>query len=180
MIEISFFTGEALLAGVYLLLRVCVWLKNRRIDWKREAALLLLYLYFAILVRVAFYPARRQNGQVLPLLFHPDRIWPPRVNLVPFLHQFDYYNKLEMVMNIIGNVLLFVPCGVLFPLLYRRLNSFGKVVAAGIGLSLCIELMQLPFHVRTTDADDLVQNTLGCMIGYGVYVVIKKRIMNRE
>jgi len=180
MIEISFFTGEALLAGCYLFLRVCVWLKNRRIDRKREAALLLMYLYLAVIVRFVFYPALRENGKVLPLLFHPNRIWPPRLNLIPFLHQFDYTSKWKMAANIVGNILLFVPSGILFPLLYKRLDRFLKVTAAGFGLSLCIELMQLPFRVRTTDTDDLIQNTLGCMIGYGAYVAIKKRKMNRK
>ncbi len=42
MIEIPFLLTEVLFAAVWLLLQLCVWVKNRRIDWKREAVLLLM------------------------------------------------------------------------------------------------------------------------------------------
>ena len=60
------------------------------------------------------------------------------------------------------------------PIIYRKMDHFGKVIAAGAFISLCIELMQLPFATRVTDIDDLILNTLGVMIGYGIYSLVKK------
>ena len=60
------------------------------------------------------------------------------------------------------------------PIVYKRLDHFGKVIAAGAFLSLCIELIQLPFADRVTDIDDLILNTLGVAIGYGVYSLVKR------
>ena len=57
---------------------------------------------------------------------------------------------------------------------YVDSGKFGKVIAAGAFISLCIELMQLPFATRVTDIDDLILNTLGVMIGYGIYSLVKK------
>ena len=42
----------------------------------------------------------------------------------------------------------------------------------GVGLSLCIEIIQLPLD-RTTDIDDLIMNSLGYVLGYGVYLLVK-------
>ena len=68
---------------------------------------------------------------------------------------------------------MFIPSGIILPIVYKRLNGFGKVVAAGALISLCIEILQLPFASRATDIDDLIMNTLGVIIGYGIYTAIK-------
>lgn len=44
----------------------------------------------------------------------------------------------------------------------------------GFLLSLSIEIIQLPFAVRASDVDDLILNTLGCMVGYGIYALVRK------
>ena len=44
MIKIPFLIVELALAVVWLLVRVCVWIKRRKIDKKQEAKLLLLFI----------------------------------------------------------------------------------------------------------------------------------------
>ena len=61
----------------------------------------------------------------------------------------------------------------ILPVVYKKLNSFNKVVAAGAFISLCIEILQLPFASRATDIDDLILNTLGVAVGYGIYATAK-------
>ena len=173
MIKIPFLLGELALAVVWLLARVCVWIKRRKIDKKQEAKLLLLFINLAVIVRLVFFPLFRQNGEVLPLLFDAGRILPPNVNLIPF-GNFDQYNSAnDMWLNIFGNILLFVPTGAILPFVFKRLNTFGKVVLAGAGISVCIELLQLPFYERYTDINDVIFNTAGCVLGYGVYLFCK-------
>lgn len=71
-----------------------------------------------------------------------------------------------MLVNVIGNAGMFVPSGILLPVLYPRLRSLLKTLAAGMGISFCIELMQLSFSVRATDIDDLILNAAGAAVGY--------------
>ena len=68
---------------------------------------------------------------------------------------------------------MFVPSGIVLPIVYQRLNTFWKVLGAGIGISLCIEILQLPFYVRATDIDDLILNTIGVIVGYGIYTLLQ-------
>ena len=175
MTEISFFAGEAAFTAVWLLLRVIVWLKNGKIDWKREAQLLLMYVNLFVIIRFTFYPFFRVNGKIQPLIFDPAALLRPRLNLVPFVLLFDYDVKKELLINVIGNTALFIPSGVILPILYPKLNSFWKVLAAGALLSLCIEILQLPFPARATDVDDLILNVAGVVIGYGIYALFHRR-----
>ena len=173
MIEISFLSAELAFTAVWLLLRVLVWLRQGKIDWKREAVLLLMYLNLAVIIRFVFFPKTRVDGHVQPLFFDPAAVFPLRVNLVPFLHLFDYDSIRDIVWNVAGNAVMFLPSGIFLPLVYRRLDSFGKVLAAGAFLSLCIELLQLPFASRATDIDDVILNLLGIAAGYGIYAAFR-------
>ena len=68
------------------------------------------------------------------------------------------------------NILLFVPFGYLLPLLWKRADRWWKVVLCGFVLSLGIELVQLATHLGMFDLDDLMNNTLGALLGWGCYV----------
>ena len=175
MIQISFLAGELLLAAVYVLLRLFVWRKNRRIDWKREALLLLMYVNLAVVLRFTFYPMSRVSGHVQPLVFQRDAVWPFRVNLIPLVHLLRFDSRRDLLLNVIGNCAMFIPTGIILPILYPRLNRGWKVIAAGAGISLCIELLQLPFAVRASDVDDLILNTLGVVLGYGIFRLCRRK-----
>ena len=69
---------------------------------------------------------------------------------------------------------MFIPIGIIWPIVYKELNTHKKVIAAGIGFSLFIEILQLPFYDRVTDIDDLILNSLGFLTGYALYVLVKK------
>ena len=63
------------------------------------------------------------------------------------------------------NVLLFVPLGVLLPLVWPARYKLGRTLLTGFSFSLLIEVSQL-FNNRVTDMDDLICNTLGAVAGY--------------
>ena len=178
MIEISLLAGESLLALLWLACRAVVWLRQKHIDWKREAALALMYVNLAVILRFVFYPMDRLNGHVQPLVFDAAAMLPLRLNLIPIVHIMRFAGRRDMLLNLVGNVAMFIPGGVLMPLLYPKLNRFWKVTLAGALLSACIELAQLPFASRATDVDDLILNTACCAIGYGLYAL--GRLLARE
>ena len=174
MVKISFLAAELIFTIVWLLLRIVVWLRQGRIDWKREAVLLLMYVNLAVIIRYVFFPRALVNGHVQPLVFDPAAVFPLRVNLVPFALLFDYDNMRDMVWNTVGNMAMMIPSGIVLPIVYKELDSFWKVVGAGALLSLCIEILQLPFASRATDVDDLILNVLGVAVGYGIYSAMKR------
>ena len=175
MKEISFAAGELLLTVTWIIIRMVCRIRKGRIDWKREALLMLMYINLAVIIRFAFYPFFRVNGQIQPLIFDPENVFPFRINLIPFVHLLEYDSRKDLMINMLGNCGMFVPSGIILPVIYKKLDTFGKVTAAGILLSLCIEIAQLPFAIRATDIDDLILNTLGVMAGYGIYRLIKGR-----
>ena len=114
------------------------------------------------------------EGQIQPLIFGPAQIFPPRINLVPLIYLLDYLIVGEAVLNVVGNTAMFIPIGIIWPMVFKELDSHGKVIAAGVGFSLCIEVLQLPFFDRVTDIDDLILNSLGFLIGYGICLLLRK------
>ena len=179
MIEISLLSGELLFAALWLLGRGILWLRQKKIVWKREAVLLLMFVNLAVLIRFVFYPFFTVNGHVLPLIINLSSIRPLRINLIPFVHILDYDKKREAAINIIGNICMFIPTGIILPILYPRLDRFWKVLLAGAGLSFFIELLQLLFPGSVSDIDDLILNTAGVAIGYGIYRHARGKAMEK-
>ena len=68
---------------------------------------------------------------------------------------------------------MFVPVGIVFPIVYKNLNTHIKVIVAGVGFSLIIEILQLPFYDRVSDIDDLILNSSGYILGYFSYLLVK-------
>ena len=77
----------------------------------------------------------------------------------------------EFVFNVLGNVGVFIPIGIMTPYLFGK--RFGGTLLAGFYISLVIETVQIPLD-RTTDVDDLFLNTLGAALGYGIYAILRK------
>lgn len=178
MFAFSFLAGQVTVVIGWLLFRACVYIKNKKINWKREAVQLLFLVNLLVIYRITFHPFAKVDGQVQPLLFDAATAWPFRVNLVPFVNLLDYPSKKEILINVIGNSTMFIPTGIMTPLIYKHLGSFKKTVLTGFLISLTIEIIQLPFAVRCSDVDDLILNTVGCIAGYGILSLV--RVLRRK
>ena len=174
MIAISYGAMVAFISAIWLLVRGCFAIRTRTVCWKREAELLLVYICLIVVARFTFCPFGKVDGQIQPLLFDPALIFPPRINLIPLVYLLDYLIAGEAGLNTVGNTAMFIPIGIIWPAVFRKLDTHGKIIAAGVGLSLCIEILQLPFFDRVTDIDDLILNSLGFLMGYGIYLLVKK------
>ena len=172
MFEIYYANMLFLITMLWCLVRTVILIKNKGINWKRELQLILVYICFIVIARFIFFPLSKVDGKIQPLTFD-DKLFPAKVNLIPFVHMFDYAIKKEAIINFVGNVTMFIPVGIVYPIVYKKLNTHWKVIAAGVGLSLCIEIIQIPLD-RTTDIDDLIMNSLGYVIGYGLYLLVGK------
>ena len=174
MIAISYLQMVAAISILWVIVRVVCCKRAGGWSLKRELLLLLVYICIIVVVRFTFCPFGKVDGKIQPLLFDAGQIFPLKLNLKPLVYLFDYPTGGEALLNLIGNTAMFLPLGIVWPSVFKRLNTHWKVIGAGFGASLCIEILQLPFFDRTSDVDDLVLNTVGFAIGYGIYLLVKK------
>lgn len=104
------------------------------------------------------------------------------VNFVPF---WSYRVTGEVGINLIAvnvlNVMFFIPLGILIAS-FMHLSSWSIAMIIGCALSITIELLQLILRKGFCEFDDVFHNTLGCLIGYGLYILIVwcKRILKKH
>lgn len=78
--------------------------------------------------------------------------------------------------HFLANVAMFVPLGLSLPFVCKRI-SFKKSTLIGLSFSLAIEFLQC-FIGRDSSVDDLICNTFGAIMGYLLYLLIKKLLPN--
>ena len=80
----------------------------------------------------------------------------------------------------IGNILAFVPLGILLPMALRVRNPFVSLATVAVGaltVSVLIEATQflisqsLGYSYRSTDIDDVVLNVAGALVGAALLVI---------
>lgn len=93
-------------------------------------------------------------------------------NLVPLreIKRFLQYWKVlgigTVMINLVGNVVAFMPFGMFLPLFWERCRRFWRTALYGFELSLFVEIQQLIFKVGSFDVDDLILNTIGAAAGF--------------
>lgn len=81
----------------------------------------------------------------------------------------------ESLEGIILNILLFFPFGYMLPCIFSKLQkALWGVVLIGFFCSLLTETVQLVTHLGWFDLDDLLNNTIGCILGVILYRVFLK------
>jgi glycopeptide antibiotics resistance protein len=133
-----------------------------------------LMLYIAFLVKVILIkhlplPFLIQNLN-LGLNFN-------QMNFIPFATIADYFateNTGISLRNLVGNVIIFIPLGILLPILIQRFRKIIVILLVSFGFSLLVETIQLLFSMLGSfDVDDLILNTSGALIGYWGFVTLK-------
>ena len=82
------------------------------------------------------------------------------------------YRNNEVLHEIILNVLLFVPIGFLWGLQsskWPKKWQWLSTIILGVCLSAVIELLQYFLKKGCVELDDVIHNTLGCLIGFALW-----------
>lgn len=173
MIPISYTSVMIGITLLWIMIRAAVCCKTKNFNWKREAQLILVYICIVVVARFTFFPFSKVDGKIQPLIFDSANWLNFRINLLPFVYLMDYEIRREALINVIGNTAMFIPLGIVWPCVYKELNTPVKAIAAGAGFSLLIEILQLPFYDRVSDVDDLILNSLGFILGYLIYLLAR-------
>lgn len=76
----------------------------------------------------------------------------------------------DLLAENIMNVVVFVPVGLLFGIAFKQM-TWWKALMIGCSISVTIESLQFFFLRGFSEVDDVMHNTVGCLIGFGVYAI---------
>ena len=115
------------------------------------------------------------------------------INLKPFKMMKDYFlayqngNKYlsHLLLNVVGNLIVFAPMGVLLPTLFKSMNSYFRFSIFTILIIIFSEFAQVYFGVGMGDIDDFILNFLGAFIVFIIFKIPKinkawKRCLYRD
>jgi glycopeptide antibiotics resistance protein len=107
-----------------------------------------------------------------------------RANLAPFstirLFSSRRVSAEYSYKNIGGNIIGFVPLGILLPLLFGVFRNFFLLTGAVFFTSLSFETVQLLLGTGVFDVDDLILNTAGGIGGYLLFIMVGLLIPQRK
>lgn len=151
---------------------------------QREIALVLFVVSIFGVLSLTLWPTViwwKQGGVWGSLVILIERpTWTTGVNLVPFSVFRDYLDDLysgpslfiSAIINLFGNLALFVPIG-LFPALLFRQATWKRSLLLGFLMSCFIEFAQY-FIMRNVAVDDVILNTAGAACGYFLFLGMRR------
>lgn len=144
--------------------------------------LLVIYLFLLIRLIVFKYPIPVLSGIMDEWELDNAKAGVATANLTLFKTirmYIRYYDRLNGFDNLFGNILAFMPLGMLIPLAFPGMERFFEILLHSFWLSLCIELFQLVSHFGAFDVDDILLNTLGGVLGFVIFLLFR-RIFYRQ
>ena len=153
-------------------------LLRKKINLYHEAGLYLFVAFIAGLASQTVMPEVSCGPEGLTWAavgrIHETRLLPFRFICYTYEDLFVRHSMYSLLINILGNIVMFMPFGFFPPLLWD--TSGKKTVALGFCVSLLIELTQL-FLPRSTDVDDLILNTAGTALGFIFFRLVHQCFM---
>lgn len=123
----------------------------------------LLALTWLILFKLQFSVPYMNEGRV--------------INMIPLLGSFDD-NGVIRFSEIRVNILAFIPLGIYICML-KAPWSFVKKLLVIVSLTFVFEIIQYIFAIGRADVTDVLSNTLGGIIGIGIYALLSKILKGR-
>ncbi len=104
-------------------------------------------------------------------------------NVVPFYKILYYARGCEPysigLINVAGNIAIFVPMGLALPFFFSGLQSSRQLVKTAAIISLTVEVLQLITATGVFDVDDVLLNTAGAVVGYWLFGHVQKLLWSK-
>ena len=135
---------------------------------QRNLTRILFAVYFLILVWILLFK----------MSFSLDELYKSRsINIIPFMGSVVVNGRIY-INEIIDNILVFIPLGIYICMLKEDWSILRKI-SVGFFISLGIEVLQFILAIGATDITDLLGNTLGGILGIGVFYLFSKLFKNK-
>lgn len=138
----------------------CEFKEVRRISRLNEIIGLLLVIWTALIVGGTLL---LKWNRLIRLSFIPH--W----RLIP---EIILYGHITDMLHLLLNVLMFAPIGLALPFVLKR-PVFRRTVFVGFCFSFAVEFLQGFSRTRDGSIDDVIGNTLGVIVGYLLYLLMK-------
>jgi glycopeptide antibiotics resistance protein len=177
----------AVLLGLLIVLPAWGWLRasrlrsmgvvGRPIHWWREVLLTFLVVYAELVVVLTLLPLKATSGSSASVNVIPFRTILTCV--VETLHNpGDLVTR--CIANILGNLLLLFPLGVLGPLIFHELLSPRRLIVVALAIGTGIESVQLIENFfgasRTVDIDDVILDLVGACAGLVIILLVRRKL----
>ncbi|MGL6198579.1 MAG: VanZ family protein [Lachnospiraceae bacterium] len=136
---------------------------------RKNITILLFIIYLLILTWIVLFKMTFSFNEMPNLR---------NINLIPYAESTIVNNSVDYS-EIIYNSVAFIPVGVYITML-RSNWSFLKKIIPVLALSIFYEVMQFIFAIGATDITDVINNTIGGIVGILFYVITSKLIKNKE
>lgn len=178
---------------VILFLPVYIVLKYRQLDNYRSKGINVNKFYEWMKICFTLYITVLISNAIFPLLTYPDFNYLSyfEINLIPLQTIVDLVNNsgaslIHLMMYWIKNIILFVPLGFLYPIVFRKDMNVFKAINLGIIVFISISLLQILLHRMGISAkgiyisfDYMILNILGILIGTVIFIKSKKNIYTK-
>lgn len=179
----QFFLIMIVALPVYILGRFMMLRRHPKANMVREIVMALFFLYVFGLLMLTLVLGATYDAPIVMLQNAMERIRTgDRINLVPFrtiISGFHHSSVDYMLVNIVGNIIMFVPWGFGLAFLWKKNRTIPRILLWSALFTIFIETWQL-FIGRSVDVDDLILNFIGSCVGGVVCRVWKARFKRKD
>lgn len=142
-------------------------LSHKKKEKIRIGLYILFFMYLCLMIWEVFVGPYRSYSGVR------------RYNLYPFKTVMEFilndakYTFQVIFINLIANIITFIPLGFFVSLLFGKYFKIVNTALCCILITICIEVGQFILNVGVLDIDDIILNTIGCILGIIAYKAVK-------
>lgn len=130
----------------------------------------LFVIYLVMMVYFLFFSER--FGRVPSDSYHYNL--KPFTEIGRYLSYIDTIGLTNVLINLLGNVVCFMPLGFMLPVLSQRRWKGIRTTLLCCLASVIVELTQLVSKLGSCDVDDVLLNTLGGFLGYILFLACSR------
>lgn len=83
-----------------------------------------------------------------------------------------------IIEEILMNIVMFIPVGILVAIYSKgKSASIKNPLLVGFLVSCLIEILQLLFCKGCCETNDIIHNTIGCVLGYAIYILVDRGVV---
>ena len=148
--------------------------KNRR-GWK-----IVFFFYLLLIIKFVVFKYPPQELREIMAGWEKEVIleglstanFTPGKSIKMYIKYFDLFPFWNGIANLYGNLLAFIPLGILFPLSCKPKRIKTTTFFFSLAFVIAVELFQLVSAFGIFDVDDILLNVFGAMLGCVIYTML--------
>ena len=155
-------SGEIVAFLILLLVILCYEIElisQKKIYISQAVSFIILFVFLAIVFESTVLSRRSGTRK-----YHLEIFWSWKA-IVESIGKKEISFRSELLKENLLNMILLFPVGVLLPIVMKRKISCKVGLFVGLGISICIESLQLILCRGYFEFDDIIHNAVGCMLG---------------